>query len=150
MELVFCDINVSFATPAVVDLSVCIGVRGWGQPISINVWRIGTSSFDVMKSAPRSALADEDMTNLMTWTMINMGQFQLGTGSFFCDEDVGYSSTTALGFIVESCIGVCSNHHTAGSVDYYIVRVSDQVVQEVVDGLIGALSGCRLLITYGI
>ena len=51
------------------------------------MWRIGTSYFDVMKSAPSSALAAEDITNLMTWARLNMGPFQCGTGSF-SDRDI--------------------------------------------------------------
>ena len=46
------------------------------------MWHIGTSSFDVMKNAPSSASAAEDMKNLMTWAMVNMGPLQCGTGSF--------------------------------------------------------------------
>ena len=41
-------------------------------------------------------------------------------------------------------------HYFAGSVYNTIVRVSVEVVEEVVDGLIGAFNGCCLLIHYGI
>ena len=34
----------------------------------------------MMKSAPSYASAAEDMTNFMTWVMVNMGPFQRGTG----------------------------------------------------------------------
>ena len=66
MGLIFRAIIVSFTTPTVVELYVCIGVKVQGQPISISVWRIDTSLFSVVKGAPRSASAAEDMTNLMT------------------------------------------------------------------------------------
>ena len=51
--------------PVAVELSVWIGDGGCFQPISINVWRTGTIYLAVMYSAPSSALAAEDMTNLM-------------------------------------------------------------------------------------
>ena len=82
MDLVFRAIIVSFTTPAAVEFSVCIGVGDRGQPISISVWRNGTSSFDEMKSAPSSALAAEDIKFLMTWAIVNMGPLKRGNG--FC------------------------------------------------------------------
>ena len=50
-------------TPAAVELLVWIGDRGCFQPISNNIWRMGTISLSVMCSAPSSDSAAEDMTN---------------------------------------------------------------------------------------
>ena len=46
--------------------------------MSIIVWRIGTSSFSVMKIVPSSALLYEDMTNFMTWTKLIWVHFIVG------------------------------------------------------------------------
>ena len=64
MDLVFRAIIVSFTTPAAVELSVCIGVGGCGYSISIRIWHIGTSSFDLMNMAPSSASSANDMKNV--------------------------------------------------------------------------------------
>ena len=64
MDLVFRAIIVSFTTPAAIELSVCIGVGGCGYSISIRIWHIGTSSFDVMNMAPSSYSAADDMKHL--------------------------------------------------------------------------------------
>ena len=61
---------------------------------------------------------------------------------------MGSRLAAVLGFIMESCFLVCGKHHTAGSVYDTIVRVSVQVVYEVVEGLIGDCSVCSMLSTY--
>ena len=86
MDLVYHAIIVSFTTPAEVELSFCIEVGGWGKTISISVWNIDTSYFAVIKSALSSASAAEDMTNLTTWAMVNMGPFHRGTGYFLAGK----------------------------------------------------------------
>ncbi len=43
-------------------LSVCIGVGGWGWPSSSSVWHIETAVFALIKRAPSSAYAVDDMT----------------------------------------------------------------------------------------
>ena len=52
---------VLLTTPTAAELSVWIGDRVCFQPISINVWRVGTISLAVMYSAPSSASAAEDI-----------------------------------------------------------------------------------------
>ena len=54
---------------------------------------------------------------------------------------MGSRLAEALGLIVEFYILVCVKNHISGSINNNIVRVSGQVVKEVVDGLIGAFSG---------
>ena len=50
-------------TTSAVIFSVCNGDGGCVQPISERVFLRGTSSLAVMKSAPNSASASEDMKN---------------------------------------------------------------------------------------
>ena len=69
---------VLLTTTEAVELSVWIGEGGCFQPISINVWHMGTISLAVMYSAPSPASASEDMTNLMIWET----PFHSGVGSF--------------------------------------------------------------------
>ena len=65
MHLILRDIVVSLTTPTAIELSVFIGEGGWSHTISIRVWCIGTIYLDVMKIAPSSAFATDNMTNLM-------------------------------------------------------------------------------------
>ena len=51
-------------TPSAVVLSVCIGVGGCFWPIVSNAWRAGIASLQLMKRAPNSASAADDMTAL--------------------------------------------------------------------------------------
>ena len=67
MDLLLRWMMVLFTTPESVELSVWIGDGGCFQPIYINVWWMGTISVAVMYSAPSSASAAEDITNLMIW-----------------------------------------------------------------------------------
>ena len=69
-------------TPAAVDLSVLIGYGGCLQPISINVWRMGTIYLAVMYSTPISASAAEDITILMIWAIMRIDPLHSGVGSF--------------------------------------------------------------------
>ena len=80
MDLLFRWMMVLLMTPAAVELSVWIGDGGCFQPISINVWRMRTIYLDVMYSAPSSASAAEDMTNLMIWEILRIGPFHSGVG----------------------------------------------------------------------
>ena len=73
---------VLFTTPAAVELSVWIEDGGCLQPISINVWRMGTIYLAVMYIAPSSDSAAEDITNLMIWEIMRIDPFHLGVGSF--------------------------------------------------------------------
>ena len=83
MDLLFCWMMVFLTTPADVELLVWIGDGGCFQPISIHFWRMGTISLAVMYSAPSSASAAEDMTNLMIWAIVRIGLFHSGVGSFY-------------------------------------------------------------------
>jgi hypothetical protein len=42
---------VLLVTPATVELSIWIGLLGWGQPVTMRVWRWGIISHAVMNSA---------------------------------------------------------------------------------------------------
>ena len=52
-------------------LSVCIGVRGCGCPISSSVLRAGTASRPLMNIAPISASAADVITALIIWAMFS-------------------------------------------------------------------------------
>jgi hypothetical protein len=62
-------------TPAAVELSVWIGLLGWGQPKAMRVWRWDIISRAMMKSAASSDLAAEAMTNLIIWAIDGMTPF---------------------------------------------------------------------------
>ena len=79
---VFFWMMVLLMTPTAVELSVWTGEGGWGQPILIRVWRKGIIYLAVMKRAPSSDSAAEDMTNLMIWAMVRMAPLERGKGSF--------------------------------------------------------------------
>ena len=82
VDLILQAIMVSLTTPVAVELSVCIAEGGWGQPISIRVWCIGTIYLAVMKRAQSLASAADEMTNFMIWVMVKMGPLHRGTGSY--------------------------------------------------------------------
>ena len=89
MDLIFYWMVVLLTTPAAVEFSVWIGDGGCFQPISVNVWRMGTISLDIMYIAPISASAAEDMTNLMIWEMVRIAPFYSGIGGF-SDKNMWY------------------------------------------------------------
>ena len=62
-------------TPTVVELSVWIGFLGFGDPISMKVWRIGTISLAGMNNLESSSLVAEDMTYFILCAMARMGPF---------------------------------------------------------------------------
>ncbi len=66
-------------TLSTVLLSVCVGVGGWGCPISLSTLCIGTASCVLMYNAPSSALAAEDITTLMSCAMLSMAPLLLGS-----------------------------------------------------------------------
>ena len=63
--LVLFGCTLLLTTPLAVELSVCIGVGGCGCPISANMFLMCTASLALMKSAPNSASAAEDITALI-------------------------------------------------------------------------------------
>ena len=72
---------VLLVTPSAVELYVCMGVLGWGHPISMRVFRMGNIALSVMKRPVSSASAAKYMKNLMIWEMVIMDSFSPGTGS---------------------------------------------------------------------
>ena len=82
MDLLLRWMVVLFTTPAAIELLVWIGDGGCFQPISINVWLMGTIYLDLMYSAPSSASAAEDITNLMIREIARIAPFHLVVGSF--------------------------------------------------------------------
>ena len=65
-----------------VALSVCIGVCGCGCPSSINVVRIETAVFALMKRAPSSASAADDITARIICEMLRTAPLLMGISSF--------------------------------------------------------------------
>ena len=65
-----------------VALSVCIGVRGCGCPSSINVVRIETAVFALIKRAPSSASAADDITARIICEMLRTAPLLMGISSF--------------------------------------------------------------------
>ena len=66
-----------------VELSVCIGVSGWGWPSLTSVCRIETAVFALMNSAPNSASAADDMTALIIiWEILRTAPLLRGMFSF--------------------------------------------------------------------
>ena len=82
MDLSCLFLMVFLVTPDAVELSVWIGVLGWGQPISMRVCWMGTISLAVIKRPTNSASAAEAMTNLIIWVMVRMDKLSQGTGSY--------------------------------------------------------------------
>ena len=68
--------------PKAVDLSVCIGDLGYGQPISTSVFYSGIIFLAVLYSGDISASADEAITYLMICAIVNTGPLSFGFGSF--------------------------------------------------------------------
>ena len=87
MDFLLRWVVVLLTTTEAVELLVWIGDGGCFQPISINVWRMGTIYLAVMYSAPSSASAAEDMTNLMIREIVRIAPFHSGVGSFY-DKNV--------------------------------------------------------------
>ena len=54
-------------------------------------------------------------------------------------------SAASLDLIVEPCIRMCTEDHVARAIDNAIYVVSGAVIQNLVDGFIGALCGGGLL-----
>ncbi len=61
-----------------VELSVCIGVSGWGWPSLTSVCRIETAVFVLMNSALNSASATDDMTAFIIWEILRTAQLLRG------------------------------------------------------------------------
>ena len=66
-------------TQSAVVLSVCIGVGGCLWPIVSNAWRAGIVYLQLMRRAPNSASAAEDMTALMICEIVRTDPLFDGT-----------------------------------------------------------------------
>ncbi len=69
-------------TPAAVELSVWMGLLGWGLPMLMSVCLCGIIPCAVTKRAASSASAVDAMTNLMIWAMERTAPLKHGNGSF--------------------------------------------------------------------
>jgi hypothetical protein len=65
-----------------VALLVCIGVRGCGGPSLASVWRVETAVFALMKRAPISASAADDMTAQIICKILRTAPLLKGISSF--------------------------------------------------------------------
>ena len=70
-------------TPCAVVLYVYIDVGGCVCPISSRAWRAGMASLQLMKSAPSSASAADDMTALMIFAIVNTAPLLVGNTVLF-------------------------------------------------------------------
>ena len=66
-------------TPRAFVLSVCIGVGGCLWPIVSNAWRDGIASLKLMKRAPNSDSAAEDMTAFIIFEIVRTDPLFDGT-----------------------------------------------------------------------
>ena len=71
MALVLLGCTLLVTTEWAAELSVCIGVLGWGWPISSNVFLVGTASRALMNIALISASAVDVITALMICAMLS-------------------------------------------------------------------------------
>jgi hypothetical protein len=55
---------VFLVTPAAVELSIWIGLLGWGQPMAMRVWRRGIISCSVMNSTTSSFFSGQSHDKL--------------------------------------------------------------------------------------
>ena len=69
------------SSACVVELSVWMGVRGCGCPISLIVCRIDTAVLVLMNSAPNSASAADDITAFIICKIFNIAPLLMGISS---------------------------------------------------------------------
>ena len=86
-------------TPRAFVLSIFIGVGNCVCPISYRAWHAGMYYFQLMKSAPSSASAADDMTALMILAIVNTATL-LGGNSVLFDMKK-YPPDLLLGFVSE-------------------------------------------------
>jgi hypothetical protein len=65
-----------------VELSVWIGLFGWGQPMEMRVCLWGIISFAITKRAASSDLAADGITNLMIWVIERIAPLNCGNSLF--------------------------------------------------------------------
>jgi hypothetical protein len=73
---------VLLVTPAAVELSVLLGLFGWGHPIEMRVYLWGIDSLAMTKRAASSDLVADAITNLMIWAIERTAPLKCGKGSF--------------------------------------------------------------------
>ncbi len=81
-----------------VALSICIGVRGCGWPSLISVCRIEMAVFTLIKRAPSSASAADDMTTQIFCEVLRTARFFMGILSFPAVNMWPPASSAAAGF----------------------------------------------------
>ena len=64
IDLDLCLFNVLFAMPTAVELSQCIGISGWGWPISLSVSQTIVACLHLINNAPSLASAADATRNL--------------------------------------------------------------------------------------
>jgi hypothetical protein len=73
---------VLLVTPAAVELSIWIGLFGWGHSIEMRVCLRGIISLAITKRAASSYLAADAIANLMIWAMERMAPLNRSNGLF--------------------------------------------------------------------
>jgi len=63
IDLDLCHFTVLFAMPTAVELSQCIGIGGWGCPISSSVSQKNVACLQLRNNAPSSASVADAATN---------------------------------------------------------------------------------------
>ncbi len=71
---------VLFVTPTTAELSLWMGLRGCGHPMSMKVCWWGPISRAAIKSAASSSLADKAMINLMMVAIVRTVLLRRGVG----------------------------------------------------------------------
>jgi hypothetical protein len=140
---------VSLHTPTAVELSVWMFFLGCGQPISMSVWRNGTISLAVRKSAASLASAAEAMTNLMIGAMVRTVPLNLGMGSS-SERDMWAPARLRNLVLLRKLASECAARtmwlaRKEGS----IIGIGCDVVKELVDGNHCVFGGCGLLQANG-
>jgi hypothetical protein len=95
-----------------VAVLVCIGVHGCGWPSSASIWRIKTAVFALMKRAPNSASAADDMTVQIICKILRMALLLKSMSSFsalnMCPpgrlQDLGLNKYDALLWIAKTML----------------------------------------------
>ena len=80
IDLLLCWMMVLFITPSAVKLSVWTGDGGCFRPILMIFWWTRIIYLAGIYSAPISASAADDITNLMIWAILRTAPFHLGAG----------------------------------------------------------------------
>ena len=81
IDLVAFGVILLVSTLCAVELSVCIGVFGYGCPILTSVVWMGTVNFSLVKSASNSGSATELITALMICEILRMASLFHGMSS---------------------------------------------------------------------